>query len=111
MKKVILSDSGYRPVHIVECFVCFTSLAETMPHTKNSYKSISLDIYHLNRLYYRGILGAEGRTRTVTGLPLLDFESSASTNSTTPALYLSSIYEITINACLTICLTRSTPLT
>ena len=34
------------------------------------------------------ISGAEGRTRTVTGLPLLDFESSASTNSTTPAFSL-----------------------
>lgn len=29
--------------------------------------------------------GAEGRTRTDTGLPLLDFESSASTSFTTPA--------------------------
>ena len=29
--------------------------------------------------------GAEGRNRTDTGLPLLDFESSASTNFTTPA--------------------------
>lgn len=29
--------------------------------------------------------GAEGRTRTVTGLPPLDFESSASTNFTTSA--------------------------
>ena len=29
--------------------------------------------------------GAEGRTRTDTRLPLPDFESSASTNSTTPA--------------------------
>lgn len=32
-----------------------------------------------------GALGAGGGTRTPTGLPLLDFESSASTNSTTPA--------------------------
>ena len=29
---------------------------------------------------------AGGETRTLTGLPLLDFESSASTDSTTPAL-------------------------
>lgn len=29
--------------------------------------------------------GAEGRTRTDTGSPLPDFESSASTNFTTPA--------------------------
>ncbi len=32
--------------------------------------------------------GAEGRNRTDTGLPLLDFESSASTNFTTPAYKL-----------------------
>ena len=31
------------------------------------------------------INGAEGRTRTDTRLPLLDFESSASTSFTTPA--------------------------
>ncbi len=30
--------------------------------------------------------GAGGGTRTPTGLPLLDFESSASTSSATPAL-------------------------
>ena len=30
--------------------------------------------------------GAGGGNRTPTGLPLLDFESSASTSSTTPAL-------------------------
>ena len=30
--------------------------------------------------------GAEGRTRTDTRLPLLDFESSASTSFTTPAI-------------------------
>ena len=36
--------------------------------------------------YSLDIIGAEGRTRTVTGLPPLDFESSASTNSTTSAL-------------------------
>ena len=33
------------------------------------------------------VTGAEGRTRTVTRLPSLDFESSASTNSTTSARY------------------------
>jgi hypothetical protein len=31
------------------------------------------------------IIGAGGRNRTDTGLPPLDFESSASTNFTTPA--------------------------
>ena len=35
--------------------------------------------------YALDITGAEGRTRTVTRLPSLDFESSASTNSTTSA--------------------------
>ena len=36
--------------------------------------------------YPLDITGAEGETRTLTGLPPLDFESSASTNSTTSAL-------------------------
>ncbi len=31
------------------------------------------------------LFGAEGRNRTDIGLPLLDFESSASTSFTTPA--------------------------
>ncbi len=43
---------------------------------------------------------AEGRTRTVTGSPPLDFESSASTNFTTSASYFSIGYVICNNPCI-----------
>lgn len=41
--------------------------------------------------------GAEGRTRTDTELPLLDFESSASTNFTTPALQIVTLWNLDSN--------------
>lgn len=53
---------------------------------KNNKTDIAINLYTLKKLSLQRLIwkgGAQGRTRTDTRLPLLDFESSASTSFTT----------------------------